>query len=168
MTSTRAKRNKTPQPEPPLKRNGWALYAHPLLLDQIDTLASAVAKDGNPQGDAAKVLKWLVRAIFDEIPQDPTLDDYRQGHTLGRGNTHWFRDKYAGRFRLFFRYSSGARIIIYAWVNDKNTLRTIGAKHDAYAVFKGMLDNGNPPTKWDDLLRACSVSENVRRLKGRG
>lgn len=151
--------------EVPLVKHGWTLYAHPLLLDQLDMLARKAAKDAGPQGDATKVLAWLARAIFNEIPQDPTLAGYRQGHTLGKGNTHWFRDKYAGRFRLFFRYDSKSKIIIFAWVNDENTLRTRGAKNDAYAVFKDMLDDGNPPTKWANLLKTCSTDENVRRLK---
>jgi toxin YhaV len=159
------KSGKTPLPEQPIVKNGWTLFAHPLLLDQLDTLERNAGKERNPQGDATKVLAWLTRAIFDEIPQDPTLAGYRQGHTLGKGNTHWFRDKYAGRFRLFFRYDSKSKIIIFAWVNDENTLRTRGAKNDAYAVFKDMLDDGNPPTKWAELLKTSSTDENVRRLK---
>lgn len=153
------------KPELPLVKDGWTLFAHPLLLDQLDALARKVVKEANPQGDATKVLAWLTRAIFDEIPQDPTLAGYRQGHTLGKGNTHWFRDKYAGRFRLFFRFDSRAKVIIFAWVNDEKTLRTRGAKNDAYAVFRGMLESGNPPTKWADLFKACSTDANVRRLK---
>ncbi len=41
-----------------------------------------------------------------------------------------FRAKFGnGRFRLFFRYDAGARIIIFAWVNDDTTLPTHGAKN---------------------------------------
>ena len=59
---------------------------------------------------------------------------------------HWFRAKFgAGRFRLFFRYSTRAKIIVFAWVNDEATLRTYGARSDAYAVFRKMLDKGDPP-----------------------
>ena len=31
-----------------------------------------------------------------------------------------------GRFRLFFRFDSASKVIIYAWVNDENTLRKVG------------------------------------------
>ena len=41
-------------------------------------------------------------------------------------------------------------------MNDSETLRTYGARTDAYAVFKGMLDAGNPPDAWADLLAAAS------------
>lgn len=157
---------KDAEEEPPLVKNGWTIYAHPLLLDQIDRLASGAAAKG-AGSDPAKVLKWLTEAIFEEVPQDPTRETYRQGHTLGKDNTHWFRDQYAGRFRLFFRYNLKAKIIIFAWVNDENSLRTYGAKTDAYAVFKDMLDRGNPPSTWKELLEAASSSASKKRLNGR-
>lgn len=148
-----------------VSKNGWTLYAHPILLDQLDRVKVRVLKEDNPDGDAAKVLAWLVRAMFDEIPQDPTLQIYRQGKTLGKGKTHWFRDKYSGRFRLFFRYSSSAKVIIYGWVNDENSLRTYGSKTDAYKVFKEMLEKGTPPNDWDVLLKESSRDIAVQRLK---
>lgn len=156
-----------PALDEPLIKHGWKLFAHPLLLDQIESLATGAAAKG-AGSDPAKVLKWLTEAIFERIPQDPTLAVYRQGDTLGTQNKHWFRDKYAGRFRLFFRYHSAGKIIVFAWVNDENTLRTRGAKNDAYAVFKGMLADGNPPNTWADLLKAASDQAAVKRLKGAG
>ena len=143
--------------------NGWQLFAHPLFLDQLDKLASAVerARTKDPRGwrrsANAKLLAALRQLVFETIPQDPTRAEYRQGGTLGDARKHWFRAKFGnGRFRLFFRYSTTAKIIIFAWVNDSNTLRTYGSKSDAYAVFKSMLDKGNPPEDWDALLEACT------------
>lgn len=159
--------DKLAPPELPLVKHGWALFAHPLLLDQLDTLARNAEKERNPQGNATKVLAWLTRAIFDEIPQDPTSKDYRQGHTLGKGNTHWFRDKYAGQFRLFFRFDSRSKVIIFAWANDEKTLRARESKDDAYAVFRRMLGAGNPPNEWADLLDDCSKPNVVGRLNRR-
>ena len=99
-------------------------------------------------------------------PEDPSRADYRQGGTLGEDRKHWFRAKLGGgRFRLFFRYSSSAKIIIYAWVNDETTLRTYGAKTDAYAVFRKMLDKGNPPDDWAALLAGASSEEARLRTK---
>ena len=93
-----------------------------------------------------KLLAALRRLVFETIPQDPSRPDYRQGGTLGDDRKHWFRAKFgAGRFRLFFRYSTRAKIIVFAWVNDEATLRTYGARSDAYAVFRKMLDKGDPP-----------------------
>jgi toxin YhaV len=46
--------------------------------------------------------------------------------------------------------------LIYAWVNDQQTLRTYGSRSDAYAVFAAMLKNGNPPDDWQSLLATCN------------
>ncbi len=142
---------------------GWTILAHPLLLDQLERLTAAVekARRADPAGYGAtanaKLLTVLRRLIFETIPADPTRSDYRQGDTLGREHKHWFRAKFGnGRFRLFFRYDSRSRVIIYAWVNDEQTLRTRGARTDAYRVFKGMLDKGNPPDDWETLRSAAT------------
>jgi toxin YhaV len=149
-----------------LKINGWTLYAHPLFLDQLDRLIKAVEseKQKNPDtyrgGNNAKLLASIDEIAFKRIPADPTDKRYRQGSTLGNDYKHWFRDKFGnGRFRLFFRYDSKAKLIIYAWVNDDDSKRTYGSKNDAYAVFKKMLDAGNPPDNWDKLLSQCSADQ---------
>ncbi len=58
---------------------------------------------------------------------------------------HWFWAKFLGRFRLFFRYNSRARLIVYAWVSDERSLRQSGGKNEPYEVFRRMLERGNPP-----------------------
>jgi toxin YhaV len=143
--------------------NGWTLYAHPLFLNQLERLTLAVerATEKNPTGYAtsadAKLLATMRKLMFEVIPVDPARPEFRQGGTLGPARKHWFRAKFGGgRFRLFFRYSLGAKIIIFAWVNDRDTLRTYGSKNDAYAVFKSMLEKGNPPEDWDALIQASS------------
>jgi len=145
---------------------GWQIYAHPLFLDQLEKLTTAVegarARDpvGYQSSANAKLLASLRKLIFETIPDDPTRPEYRQGGTLGQERKHWFRAKFGGqRFRLFFRYSSEAKIIIFAWVNDQGSLRTYGAKTDAYAVFRAMLDKGNPPEDWAALMKAASNHE---------
>jgi toxin YhaV len=141
--------------------NGWHLFAHPLFLAQLEKLTVAVEKlqQRDPVGYQttanAKLLAALRQLVFETIPSDPTRADYRQGGTLGRDRKHWFRAKFGnGRFRLFFRFDSKAKIIIFAWVNDETTLRTYGSNTDAYAVFRKMLDEGNPPDSWSALLDA--------------
>ena len=126
----------------PLVVDGWQIFAHPSFLDQVENLTKAVelARRKDPAGFQqtanAKVLAALRKLVLETIPSDPTRAEYRQGDTLGQERKHWFRAKFGGqRFRLFFRYDTAARIIIFAWVNDASTLRTYGAKTDAYAVF---------------------------------
>ena len=152
--------------------NEWELFAHPLFLDQLEKLMTGVerarAKDqrGWRKSANAKLLAALRQLVFETIPQDPSRSEYRQGGTLGDDRKHWFRAKFgAGRFRLFFRYSTSAKIIVFAWVNDETTLRTYGAKSDAYAVFRKMLDKGNPPDDWATLLASASADGARERLE---
>ena len=144
--------------------NGWTLYAHSLFLEQLEKLTLAVerAREKDSAGYAstanAKLLAALRKLMFEVIPIDPASPEFRQGGTLGPARKHWFRAKFGnGRFRLFFRCSTTAKIIIFAWVNDRDTLCTYGAKTDACAVFKTMLDKGHPPEDWDNLLKACQT-----------
>lgn len=153
--------------------SGWTIYAHPLLLDQLEKLTVAVekARQNDPEGYGstpdAKVLAALRKLMFETVPGDPTRPEYRQGKTLGAARKHWFRAKFSnGRFRLFFRYDSRAKVLVFAWVNDDTTLRTHGSKTDAYAVFKCMLDKGSPPDDWRALQEAASTEEAGQRLKG--
>ena len=129
---------------------------------QLEKLAAAVERlrEKDPSGwrasANAKLLAALRQLVFETVPQDPTRSEYRQGGTLGDDRKHWFRAKFGGgRFRLFFRFSSSAKVIIFAWVNDETTLRTYGSKSDAYAVFRKMLDKGNPPDDWAALVAAA-------------
>ena len=152
--------------------NGWTVLAHPLFLDQWEKLIEAVAalKAAKPEhyqkSADAKLLAALVQLVHQTVPSDPTAATYRQGSTLGDNRKHWFRAKFGnGRFRLFFRYSSASKVIIFAWVNDENSLRTYGSKTDAYKVFKGMLEDGNPPDDWSALHEQASDPKAVARLE---
>ena len=152
--------------------NGWTIFAHPLALAQLERATAAVetARVADPTGfrgtAQAKLLAMLVKLLFETIPADPTRPEYRQGDTLRTARKHWFRAKFGnGRFRLFFRYDSTTKVIIFAWVNDETTLRTYGSKTDAYRVFKAMLDKGNPPDDWKALLAAASENAVVERLE---
>lgn len=147
----------------PFTINGWQLYMHPLFRDQLDSLkqeVKALAKK-DPEHFSSKKptkkLKVIHDLVFKIIPNDPTLPEYRQGATLGNENKHWFRAKFFQQYRLFFRYHLEKKIIIYVWVNDDNTKRAYDKNTDAYAVFKKMLKNGNPPNNWDDLLKEATL-----------
>ena len=65
-------------------------------------------------------------------------------------------------FSLVFWYNSGTKTIVYVWLNDENTLRKDGADTDVYVVFRKMLDRGNPPNVWKELVAACEQDEKVQ------
>lgn len=138
--------------------NGWALFAHPIFLDQLEALTAQVEalerKDpvGYVKKNATKRLAAIAKLAFEVIPQDPTRPEYRQGNTLGDEHKHWFRAKFFQQYRLFFRYHARGRVIVYAWVNDEDTKRAYDSADDAYRVFRRMLESGHPPDDWDQLL----------------
>jgi toxin YhaV len=147
----------------PLVVNGWTILAHPLLLEQLETLIRQVEQ--LRQKDAAhyqkkrltKILAALIKLITETLPQDPERPEYRQGDTLGDEYKHWFRAKFFQQYRLFFRYSTVTKILIFAWVNDEDSLRAYNSKSDAYAVFAKMLNAGNPPDDWAQLRKAAEA-----------
>jgi len=115
------------------------------------------------QHPKAKLLRRIVDLIEIEIPRDPGGAEYALGNTLGPEHRHWRRAKFLGRFRLFFRYSSQARVIIYAWVNDENTLRKAGGRNDPYAIFNALLRKGRPPDGWDALLKEADGFQSMTK-----
>lgn len=142
----------------PLVVNGWALFAHPLFLEQLEATTTKVEelRRKNPAGyikkNASKRLAAINNLAFDVIPHDPNRPEYRQGETLGKEHKHWFRAKFFQQYRLFFRFHQESKIIIYAWVNDEDTKRAYESDDDAYRVFTKMLNSGHPPSDWDKLL----------------
>lgn len=164
-----SKAKRTAVPEKCLVVDGWTIYSHPLFFDQLEALLAHVAllRQKDPTGytkkNAFKRLVAIEKLVYDVIPQDPTRAEYRQGDTLGGEHKHWFRAKFFQQYRLFFRYSLEARVIVYAWLNDEDSKRAYGNPDDAYAVFRGMLKSGNPPDDWVALLHEANRSSVVTK-----
>lgn len=141
-----------------MEQQNWTIYFHPAFSEVRDKLINKVIKlkkkfpDSYKQHETTKFLKKVDDLIFKEIPVDPSSKAYFQGTTLGSVNTHWRRAKFFERFRLFFRFCSKRQIIIYAWLNDDNTLRKAGSKNDPYYIFAKRLKSANPPSDWNDLF----------------
>jgi toxin YhaV len=153
--------------QPFAERNGWRLFWHAEFRRVFDRLAAEVERlvrewpqdwQSHPE---AKLLRRILDLIEVEIPRDPNAPEFAQGNTLGPARRHWRRAKFMGRFRLFFRFDSASRMIVYAWVNDETTLRKAGARSDPYAVFAGKLAAGDPPDDWAALLDAAQRAETI-------
>ena len=143
-----------------MQSHGWTLLFHACLAEQLQKLhaASQRAKQQDPKGFAThanvRLFAALSKLIWDAVPSDPHREEYRQRNTMGTEFRHWRRAKIGRRFRLFFRFDTKTRIIIFAWVNDENTLRASGSKTDPYVVFQRMLERGQPPDDWAALKQA--------------
>ena len=146
-----------------IQRHGWTLLFHECLVGQLRRLQAAVTRvqQKDPSGFESNVntrlLAALSKLIFETVPSDPNRDEYRQGNTMGSAFRHWRRAKIGRRFRLFFRFDSKARIIVYAWVNDESSLRSSGSKTDPYVIFQKMLERGYPPDDWPALVAASQA-----------
>jgi toxin YhaV len=144
-----------------VKIGGWTLLFHAMMIGQIATLADACARaraadpGGYRSNGNVKVLDAIAKLVARVIPAAPGKAEYRIGNTMGSACRHWSRAKFGRRFRIFFRYDSATKIIIYARVNDETTLRNRGGWNDPDAVFKGMLDRGTPPDGWQALAAAA-------------
>lgn len=142
----------------PLVVNGWTLFAHPLFLDQLQTLVQQVEKlkqkdsVGFSRKNATKRLAAIAKLAFEVIPLDPSGPEFRQGGTLGEAHKHWFRAKFFQQYRLFFRFHRASKVIVLAWVNDDDSKRAYESSDDAYRVFRRMLSSGHPPDDWEQLL----------------
>lgn len=141
-----------------IQRYGWNLLFHECLIEQLQKLQSAVEKaklhdsQGYESNANVRLFNALSKLIYEAVPSDPNREEYRQGNTMGNTFRHWRRAKIGRRFRLFFRFDTKSRIIIFAWVNDENTLQSSGSKSDPYVVFQRMLKRGHPPDDWKKLV----------------
>lgn len=153
----------------PLVINGWTIFAHPLFLDQVETITQQVdvLRQKDPNGftkkNSTKRLAAIAKLAFEVIPKDPARAEYRQGNTLGEHHKHWFRAKFFQQYRLFFRYHAPSKVIIYAWVNDDDSKRAYESSDDAYRMFRKMLENGHPPSDWNKLISEAKLE--AKRLK---
>jgi len=149
-----------------MQRHSWTLLFHECVIGQLQRLHAAAqrAKAKDPKGFESnanvKLLRALSQLMMETIPRAPSCAEYRQGNTLGTAYRHWRRAKIGRRFRLFFRYDERAKIIIYAWVNDEQTLRSAGSKSDPYTAFKKMLGRGHLPNDWNALVQASKQNWN--------
>ena len=146
-----------------MRRHDWTLLFHDCVVEQLRKLKTAAerAEASDPEGYAGnanvKLFRALSQLMLETIPGDPAREEYRQGNTMGAAYRHWRRAKIGRRFRLFYRYDTRAKVIVYAWVNDAETLRTSGGKNDPYVVFEKMLGRGHPPDDWAQLLAASQL-----------
>jgi len=148
-----------------IENHGWKLFYHECMLEQLERLEAAAerARRRDPEGYASnasvKLFTAVSRLVSETIPSDPSRPEYRLGTTMGAAFRHWRRAKIGRRFRVFFRYDSASRVIVFVWINDEQTLRCAGGRSDPYVVFGKMLSRGHPPDEWNALLAASKSVE---------
>ncbi len=145
-----------------MQRHGWNLLFHDGLIEQLQKLQTAAqkAKAQDPQGFESnanlKLFNALAQLMLETVPSDPSRDEYRQGNTMGPAFRHWRRAKLGRRFRLFFRFDSKTRIIIFMAMMEAQTyLAKRQARADLNAFDAVMArTGGEPPREGDRILPA--------------
>lgn len=143
-----------------MRINNWDLFYFRLFAErltqlELDVTALAVADpEGFVSHPKAKLLRAVLDSIRDDVPANPDHEKFRLGKTLD-AYSNWRRVKRGlpPRYRLFFKFTSAQRKVIYAWLNDEGTLRKDGDKNDVYEVFKRLLRRGDVPDSVDELLK---------------
>lgn len=134
--------------------NGWTLVAdRHFVAAYLELEARATAEyEREIVGKNSKLLAAVLRLVHEHIPSDPTDAKFRLGDALGPRFRSWCRAKFHQRYRLFFRYNSNFKVVVYSWFNSQDNLRKAGSKNDPYSVFCQMLQAGKPPTDFGELL----------------
>jgi toxin YhaV len=141
-----------------LRQNGWLLLFDAHFEAQYKKLVEKVERAKHRLGDKVtesnhfKRLAAVDRLVYEVIPKDPAHKDFMLGSTLDGPYRSWRRAKFFQQYRLFFRFDTEAKVIIFSWFNDEDSLRAYGSKNDAYATFTKMLRKGKPPTTWQVLF----------------
>lgn len=147
--------------------HGWSIYFHRLFQAALNDLVSEVSRDKqkDPEGyknkEAAKLLCRVYCVIFEEVPRNPSHPKYNAGTTFQKPYRDWKRAKPEQQYRLFFKFSSQHKRIIYAWLNDTATLRKYGSNSDAYKSFMKMLAAAKIPNDFKNLAEAASPPEPI-------
>lgn len=144
--------------------NGWHLFYFKLFAEILNQLEGDVLELSKSKPDEylhhpkTKLLAAIAHSIEVDVPSNPADRKFLLGKTLGKHYGDWRRVKRGlpPRYRLFFKFASAKKHIIYAWLNDENTLRKEGDKNDVYAVFASMLKNGTVPDSIDQLMQQSS------------
>lgn len=150
-----------------MQQNGWNLFQFKLFSQRLQALTQDVAHlaQADPAGyklhPKTKLLASVYRSMTDTVPANPADPVFRLGHTLGKTYGNWRRVKKGlpQRYRLFFMFASNPlAVVIYAWLNDEDTLRKEGSRTDVYEVFKRMLEHGEVPSTIDELIQGSAGS----------
>lgn len=128
------------------KKAKYLLKFHSFYADRIARLKKQLIKLKNslsPQEyrehPEVKFAARLRKATQEIIPENPDRPEYRLKGALKK-----FRRYKQGlqRYRLFYCFSSKPPLIVYLYINDRNSLCKEGSKQDPYSIFSKMVNKG--------------------------
>ena len=151
-----------------MQQNGWQLFQFKPFAQRLQALTQDVVRlaqadpTGYKQHPKTKLLASVYRSMTVTVPTKPADPVFLLGHSLGKTHGNWRRVKKGlpQRYRLFFMFASNPlAVVIYAWLNDEDTLRKEGSRTDVYEVFKRMLERGEVPSTINELIEGSIVEK---------
>lgn len=144
--------------------NGWRIYFLESFNDRYmelhDHVVALQKRDptGYQKHPKTKLLASVHKAITIDVPENPLHPKFNLGNALGPKYKSWKRVKKGlpGRYRLFFKFNTTDRSIVFAWLNDEFCIRKEGDKKDVYRVFEHLLETGEIPSKFKVLISDSS------------
>jgi len=143
-----------------MESHGWRLFAHPLFREQLERLTRRVQKLARRRSSGIQCASRLQIAgdrspprFWMRFHETRTVRDFDRAICSVRIIVTGSGPGFTGRYRLFYRFSTKHRVIVYAWVNDEGSLRKSGSKTDLYVVFRAMLVSGDPHGSFAELMQ---------------
>lgn len=106
-----------------MQQHGWILLFHERVVKQmrrLQTAADRAQRTGAPgsveRNANLKLFQILSHLMLETIPSNPTRDEYHQCDTSESAHRCWRRAKIGQRIRLFFRYDSKARTVVFGLI----------------------------------------------------
>lgn len=135
--------------------NGWTLLYHPIFGDhyaelrkEVRRLKRELTSEEYVEHPVVKLAAAVYRLVNEIVPRNPDAPEFRLRDELAkfrRAKGHGLPNRY----RLFWIFSSQAKVIIFLYLNETATLRKEGARTDPYVVFKRMVDRGEIGSDFD-------------------
>jgi len=130
-----------------MKKISYLLKAHSIYASRKLELYKEVKKLKEKLGDkeykehpAVKLARRVLEADQYIIPQNPNRKEYYLKGVLKKYRRY---KKGLQRYRLSFCFSENPiPIIVYLYLNDKQSLRKEGSKTDPYIIFKNKVNKG--------------------------
>ncbi len=127
-------------------RNNYLLKAHEMffqrtvaLNNEVNALRKTLSDEELKQHDTVKLAKRVYAATLEIIPANPNDPSYYLKDDLKKYRRY---KQGLSRYRLFFAFSNIPKIILYLYLNDKDSLRKEGGKSDPYEQFRAFVRQG--------------------------
>jgi len=148
--------------------NGWEILFFRLFFEIYVKLVREVEalREKDPDGYKShrntKLLASVQKSIIQDVPADPLHKKFMLSKSLDKTYKEWRRVKKGlpPRYRMFFRFHTKYKNVIFVWLNHEGCLRKKGDKHDVYSVFQKMLDRSEIPPDYKDLM-ASSITPHL-------